>query len=133
MEQAVQRRTTKYTDRVIAILRQLQHATNAEIAAALRHDYPRVSATTVHRITQRLQADGVIGLAPATEHGCLRYDSNPVPHDHFVCSSCDGLHDITIAPALRRELARQVVDCLVDGPLIITGTCHPCHHDNHNS
>ena len=94
----MQRRTTKYTDRVIAILRQLQHATNAEIAAALRHDYPRVSA-----------------------------------HDHFVCSSCDGLHDITIAPALRRELARQVADCLVDGPLIITGTCHPCHHDNHNS
>ena len=107
MEHAVQRRTTKYTDRVIAILRQLQHATNAEIAAALRHDYPRVSATTVHRITQRLQAD--------------------------VCSSCDGLHDITIAPALRHELARQVADCLVDGPLIITGTCHPCHHDNHNS
>jgi len=80
-----------------------------------------------------LRAGGVIGLAPATAHGCLRYDSNPAPHDHFVCSSCDGLHDITIAPALRRELARQVAGCLVDGPLIITGTCHPCYHDNHNS
>ena len=86
MTQIVSRRITKYTDSILSILCQLQHATNAEIASRLRESYSNVSDTTVHRITQRLQGDGVIGLAPASKQGCLRYDFSPESHDHFICS-----------------------------------------------
>ena len=87
MTQIVSRRITKYTDSILSILCQLQHATNAEIASRLRELYSNVSDTTVHRITQRLQGDGVIGLAPASKQGCLRYDFSPEPHDHFTTRS----------------------------------------------
>ena len=86
MTQIVSRRITKYTDSILSILCHLQHATNAEIASQLRESYSNVSDTTVHRITQRLRDDGVIGLAPASRQGCLRYDFSPEPHDHFICS-----------------------------------------------
>lgn len=69
MTQIVSRRITKYTDSILSILCQLQHATNAEIASRLRELYSNVSDTTVHRITQRLRDDGVIGLAPASRQG----------------------------------------------------------------
>ena len=61
------RRSTKYTNDVMAILKSKHHATNAEIAQELRNIHPEVSDTTVHRITQRLCGDGMIGLAPSTK------------------------------------------------------------------
>ena len=44
------RRSTKYTNDVMAILKSKHHATNAEIAQELRNIHPEVSNTTVHRI-----------------------------------------------------------------------------------
>ena len=61
------RRSTKHTNDVMAILKSKHHATNAEIAQELRNIHPEVSDTTVHRITQRLCGDGIIGLAPPTK------------------------------------------------------------------
>lgn len=89
------RRSTKYTNDVMAILKSKHHATNAEIAQELRNVHPEVSDTTVHRITQRLCGDGMIGLAPPTKKGCLRYDIRKDDHDHFVCSDCDSKLKVT--------------------------------------
>lgn len=126
MTQTINRRMTKYTNDIVNILREKQHATNAEIAQQLRLLYPEVSDTTVHRVTQRLQEDGVIGLAPKTQHGCLRYDTLPHLHDHFVCSNCDNLRDITISDDVREQIKCQIGDCLFDGSLTIAGTCKEC-------
>ena len=41
------RRSTKYTNDVMAILKSKHHATNAEIAQELRNIHPEVSDTTV--------------------------------------------------------------------------------------
>ena len=126
MVQMINRRTTKYTNDILGILRDSGHATNMEIATKLRHLYPEVSDTTVHRVTQRLFDDGVIGLAPKTQQGCLRYDISPQLHDHFICSNCDNLRDIIISVDVREQIKCQVGDCLFDGPLTITGTCKKC-------
>ena len=126
MTQIVSRRITKYTDSILSILCQLQHATNAEIASRLRELYSNVSDTTVHRITQRLQSDGVIGLAPASRQGCLRYDFSPESHDHFICSECDSLQDIKVPDSVRCQIEHQLDGCCFDGPLVITGVCQQC-------
>lgn len=126
MTQIISRRITKYTNDVLSILCQLQHATNAEIASRLRETYPKISDTTVHRITQRLYDDGAIGLAPSSQQGCLRYDFSPQPHDHFVCSECDNLRDIAIPDSVRHQIERHLGDCRFDGPLVVTGTCQQC-------
>ena len=132
MTQIVSRRITKYTDSILSILCQLQHATNAEIASRLRELYSNVSDTTVHRITQRLQSDGVIGLAPASMQGCLRYDFSPESHDHFICSECDSLQDIKVPDSVRCQIERQLDGCCFDGPLVITGVCQQCKNRRRN-
>ena len=132
MTQIVSRRITKYTDSILSILYQLQHATNAEIASRLRELYSNVSDTTVHRITQRLQSDGVIGLAPASRQGCLRYDFSPESHDHFICSECDSLQDIKVPDSVRCQIERQLDGCYFDGPLVITGVCQQCKNRRRN-
>ena len=132
MTQIVSRRITKYTDSILSILCQLQHATNAEIASRLRELYSNVSDTTVHRITQRLQSDGVIGLAPASRQGCLRYDFSPESHDHFICSECDSLQDIKVPDSVRCQIGRQLDGCCFDGPLVITGVCQQCKNRRRN-
>ena len=132
MTQIVSRRITKYTGSILSILCQLQHATNAEIASRLREPYSNVSDTTVHRITQRLQSDGVIGLAPASRQGCLRYDFSPESHDHFICSECDSLQDIKVPDSVRCQIERQLDGCCFDGPLVITGVCQQCKNRRRN-
>lgn len=132
MTQIVSRRITKYTDSILSILCQLQHATNAEIASRLRELYSNVSDTTVHRITQRLHGDGVIGLAPASRQGCLRYDFSPESHDHFICSECDSLQDIKVPDSVRCQIERQLDGCCFDGPLVITGVCQQCKNRRRN-
>ena len=132
MTQIVSRRITKYTDSILSILCQLQHATNAEIASRLRELYSNVSDTTVHRITQRLRDDGVIGLAPAARQGCLRYDFSPESHDHFICSECDSLQDIKVPDSVRCQIERQLDGCCFDGPLVITGVCQQCKNRRSN-
>ena len=132
MTQIVSRRITKYTDSILSILCQLQHATNAEIASRLRELYSNVSDTTVHRITQRLRDDGVIGLAPASRQGCLRYDFSPESHDHFICSECDSLQDIKVPDSVRCQIERQLDGCCFDGPLVITGVCQQCKNIRRN-
>ena len=132
MTQIVSRRITKYTDSILSILCQLQHATNAEIASRLRELYSNVSDTTVHRITQRLQSDGVIGLAPASRQGCLRYDFSPESHDPFICSECDSLQDIKVPDLVRCQIERQLDGCYFDGPLVITGVCQQCKNRRRN-
>ena len=132
MSQIVSRRITKYTDSILSILCQLQHATNAEIAGRMRESYPDISDTTVHRITQRLRDDGVIGLAPASRQGCLRYDFSPESHDHFICSECDSLQDIKVPDSVRCQIERQLDGCCFDGPLVITGVCQQCKNRRRN-
>ena len=132
MTQIVSRRITKYADSILSILCQLQHATNAEIASRLRELYSNVSDTTVHRITQRLQSDGVIGLAPASRQGCLRYDFSPESHDHFICSECDSLQDIKVPDSVRCQIERQLDGCCFDGPLVINGVCQQCKNRRRN-
>jgi ABC-type glutathione transport system ATPase component len=122
------RRSTKYTNDVMAILKSKHHATNAEIAQELRNVHPEVSDTTVHRITQRLCGDGMIGLAPPTKKGCLRYDIRKDDHDHFVCSDCDGLMDIKIgAIAFAVYAAQNNLVSVASVYLIITYTGSVAH------
>jgi len=89
----VVRRLTKYTNDVLVILKNKHHATNSDIAQVLRDTYSDVSDTTVHRVTQRLHGDGLIGLAPPTKRGCLRYDACVDLHDHFLCDNKMLKHD----------------------------------------
>ncbi len=124
--QLADRRTTRYTEAVRQAVCYLGHATNTEIANRLRTTYPHISATTVHRVTQRLYEDGELGKGPKTHDGAQRYDYKTVQHDHFVCSTCGYIRDISVSSACRSIIQCSLEDAVISGPLTVTGACKNC-------
>lgn len=119
-------RQTKYTRAVYDCLQRSGHATNAELAVQVRRDFPRVSDTTIHRVTQRFYERGQIETAPKAPDGAVRYDFNSALHDHFMCQACHSLKDIVIASELRQQLQKAVDGCCLNGSLLIVGDCKKC-------
>lgn len=122
-------RQTKYVTTLFKALKRLQHATNLELLAEVQKSYPEVSATTIHRVSARLKERGVIGCAPKTANGSERYDSNPRPHHHFLCSSCGRICDMpetAQAKAVITQLENLTKDCAVAGSLTMMGICKDC-------
>lgn len=119
-------RTTIYTEGVQTALAKLGHATNAELTEALRVSYPNLSVTTVHRVTARLLSLGIIGSAPVALDGSARFDTTLTAHDHFMCSHCGQLRDITLSAAVYKHIRKSSEGCDITGPLAIQGNCHKC-------
>lgn len=119
-------RTTKYISAICDYLSYAGHATNAAILRELQKTYPELSATTVHRITARLCAQKRIQLIPLTADGSMYYDSNVGLHDHFYCTNCHVIRDITISPDVFLKLQQAVDEHQVSGRLVLTGICKQC-------
>lgn len=122
-------RQTKYATAVLSALRGLKHATNLDLLEEIRKSYPAVSATTIHRVTARLKDRGVIGCAPKSADGSERYDINPIPHHHFVCTSCSRICDVPETAEARdviRQLKNISKECALAGTLTMQGICKRC-------
>jgi Fur family transcriptional regulator, peroxide stress response regulator len=119
-------RQTKYCQAIEVMLADMGHATNNELLRELRNTYPDLSATTVHRATARLAQRGTIELAPSTHDGSMRYDTNVVPHDHFLCTNCGILRDTDVKDKVVPILESSIEDCHISGRLTISGLCKKC-------
>lgn len=119
-------RATQYTKSITTALKQAGHATNADLLAVLRMQYPEVSATTIHRVTTRLYERGQIDLAPPAAGGSLRYDSNTKLHHHFACKTCLRLRDVALPETCITALEAQLGGCKIRGSLTIQGICEQC-------
>lgn len=122
-------RSTKYVIKLQQLLQQYGHSTNAQLLETLKVEYPSVSATTVHRVTTRLLARGVVALAPSGRDGAMRFDANTTPHDHFMCVWCGRLCDTVFSSVVRSQIEAQVAaidDCELSGSLTVSGVCGDC-------
>lgn len=122
----ITRRRSRYVSAVQQALKHFGHATNAELTDDLRRSYPHLSDTTVHRITQRLCEDGEIQLVAHDDDGAMIFDANTSVHDHFECSECGSLRDISVPIDARRSIRAVIGSCRLNGPLKIVGECHKC-------
>lgn len=120
-------RQTKYCLQIEEVVKQLGHASNAQILAELHTMFPDVSATTVHRATARLAGRGELGVAPADLTGAMRYDANTKPHDHFMCAHCGTLKDVDIAGEVTPLLEQAIEGCSISGRITVSGTCKECN------
>ena len=119
-------RTTKYIAAVRDYVRQQGHATNKELWQQLQRAFPEVSATTIHRISQRMVRRGELAQAPAAADNAARFDANTEPHDHFSCTGCGCLRDIVLPAQCREAVQAQLGGCKITGSLTIQGTCANC-------
>lgn len=127
MKSSVIPRQTKYCTDIEKILQSLGHATNSDLLQEMQKKYPDLSATTIHRATARLQQRKQIGLANLGFGGVLMYDANTLPHDHFVCQSCNNIRDIDIAQKILPEVNMALGDCRVNGRVVMMGVCNTCN------
>lgn len=127
MEQTVHSRQTKYCTAITHSLRKVGHASNAELLAAVRREYPEVTATTIHRATARLASRGEIGVGPRMKEGSMSYDANVTPHDHFQCVSCGMIKDAQLSEELIPLIEHRIGDgCSISGSIVVNGTCKAC-------
>ena len=126
---AITQRQTKYCQAIEVTLTNMGHATNNELLIELRKSYPNLSATTVHRATARLAARGTIAIAPTSHDGSMRYDTNVVPHDHFLCTNCGILSDTDVKNKMIPILESAIGDCHISGRLTISGICKKCKEE----
>ena len=115
-----------------AILDYLRHTTahpSAEtIYTDLKSQIPDLAMGTVYRNLALFKEQGLV-ISVATVKGTERFDGNPKPHVHMICTDCGAVQDlgqIQIPPALQESAAAcsggQIHDC----QLTFTGLCREC-------
>jgi Fur family peroxide stress response transcriptional regulator len=119
-------RTTKYTQAVREYMSRVGHATNLDIQRELQKTYPELSATTIHRITARLYEQKLLQLVPFEPGGSMHYDANLGLHDHFYCTRCKTIKDLTIPRDIFESLGTIAEGNIITERLAIMGTCSQC-------
>lgn len=85
------------------------HPTADELYEKIRKRVPRMSLATVYRNLEILSAAGLIQKLEISGRQ-KRFDWNPGPHDHVLCTACHRLDNIDITgpvPELPRELDQR--------------------------
>lgn len=118
---------TIQTDAVREALNILGHASNQQLHEQVMMLMPSLSATTVHRITNRLIENKQIGYAPSNGKAVM-LDASPEPHDHFVCKGCSGMKDIILPVSVFNNIQEQLGKNIVENELVIYGICVDCSH-----
>jgi Fur family transcriptional regulator, peroxide stress response regulator len=118
-------RKTPQTILVINTLSRMKHATVQELSAEARKSFPRITNTTVHRITSRLVATGLATTAPSLNHVKV-IDANTRPHDHFLCQVCHKIVDIKISDDSFMRIQEQLPGELLRDNILIAGVCKKC-------
>ncbi|MBP9813185.1 transcriptional repressor [Candidatus Saccharibacteria bacterium] len=119
-------RITPQTTAVLQAARKMGHASNHQILVELRSQFPFLTATTVHRITNRLIATGLLANGPEV-NGVQLVDANTLEHDHFMCSGCDGIKDVYLTDKLRSDIKKELKIKKLPSRLTIYGGCETCY------
>jgi Fur family peroxide stress response transcriptional regulator len=72
------------------------HPDATSVFAGVHQRMPTVSMDTVYRTLAMLTEIGVIAVL-GPRHESVRFDANPVPHHHYVCTRCGAIRDFSSA------------------------------------
>ena len=121
----------KYSRQREAILAYLhstkEHPTAETVYSSLRETNPKLSLGTVYRNLNLLTEIGEIQkLSPGI--GPDRFDGNPAPHYHFICSHCGSVLDLKVSGLDHINiLAGQNFGGSIEGHITyFYGTCPSC-------
>lgn len=126
----------KYSRQRAAILSFLQsrkdHPTAELVYSGVKEELPSISLGTVYRNLNQLAAAGVIAKHHFGVLATERFDYDTSPHQHFVCTRCSAVIDLTMEGADRDlsfldEQAAKGFDGLIQGHrLYFCGICGKC-------
>jgi Fur family peroxide stress response transcriptional regulator len=74
-----------------------EHPTADTIYMNIREQFPNISLGTVYRNLNLLVDQGEVQKISHGD-GCDRFDGNPAPHYHFLCTRCYCVQDLELTP-----------------------------------
>ena len=105
-----------------------EHLSAEDVHGILRDKKSEIGLATVYRSLARFKRQGLI-QSLGTVNGIERFDGNPNPHVHFVCTQCSALVDLhqmdapqTLCHQAAEHLGGQVDFC----QLMFYGPCQSC-------
>lgn len=110
------------------------HPTAEWLYSKIRCEYPNTSKGTVYRNLAQLSEAGEIlrlSIGDSSEH----YDGFTEPHDHFVCTKCGAVIDVTAhIPDTVNKYVQEKINARIDKKsLIFYGLCKKCLNDENQS
>ena len=120
-------------DAILTCLRSTDTHPGADwVYEQVKRQVPDISLATVYRNLALFKNQGII-QSVATVNGVERFDGNPLPHVHFICTGCARILDLPhmeVPAALSAEASRQS-GCQVNTcQLTFTGLCPDCQGIN---
>jgi Fur family peroxide stress response transcriptional regulator len=103
-----------------------EHPTVEAIYEQVLAKCPSISLNTVYTTLCTMADVGLIRHVDAGD-GLCRYDGNPRPHVHVVCSNCRKVDDLDVEAKLdRRDIARRSGYDIDDVAVYFYGLCPNC-------
>lgn len=118
-------------DAILTCLRQTTVHPSAEwIYARLKPEYPGLSLGTVYRNLSLFKRQGLIASL-GTVNDVERFDGDPTPHTHFICTRCGAVVDlmgVDVPEQVRQSAARLAGGRVLGCRLTFTGVCVECQN-----
>ena len=109
------------------VARSDQHPDAETIRRRLRRRLPNLSLDTVYRTLRLLEELGVASVV-FTDPERVRYDGNPEPHHHLVCTKCRRVDDFYLEDAREFRLPKELRSWgrVTSSHLEVRGICSRC-------
>ena len=106
------------------------HLSAEDLHAMLQGEHPDISMATVYRNLALFKKQGII-QSIGTVSGIERFDGNPQPHVHFICTQCGSVIDLphmVVPQSLSSQAAAEAGGIINTCHLSFTGICDRCCH-----
>jgi|LFRM01.1.fsa_nt_gb Fur family peroxide stress response transcriptional regulator len=128
--EALKARGMRVTPQRIAVYNVLKatddHPSVETVYERVRSDCPSISLNTVYTTLCKMAEIGLIRPIDAGD-GLCRYDGNPHPHAHVVCTSCRRVEDLDVRIDLDEKEAASRSDYTIDDVAVyFYGKCADC-------
>lgn len=120
---------SKKRDAILACLRSTTCHPSAEwVYTQLKPKIPDLSLATVYRNLALFLEEGTISSVGVVD-GLERFDGNPEPHVHFICTGCGkilDLHELSVPVDLEDRVSAETGGRVTCSVLSFHGRCREC-------
>ena len=123
------RKHSRKRDAILACVRSTTCHPSADwVYQQLKPAIPDLSLGTVYRNLSMFKDEGLI-ISVGTVDGLERFDGNPAPHTHFVCTRCSAVLDlmeINLGDDFLQDVHETAGGSITDYRLSFYGLCPDC-------
>jgi Fur family peroxide stress response transcriptional regulator len=125
------------TGQRLAIMKTLMesqsHLSAEDIFLRLKQSHPTLSLSTVYKTLQVMAEMGAV-VTIETGIGSLKFDGNPNPHHHAICSKCGKVQDVDFS---KYPISTTITNILPNFEVqsvkvFFNGLCNDCTRNNDN-